>query len=148
MLRMLPLALFFLLAGCGRKDAAATEAARLEQDFEKTMTGSVLAGKFQLGDKVHEDKYTITKASKLAGETWMIQSRIQYGTHDVTVPIPITIKWAGDTPVLTLTDAGIPGMGKFTARILIYRGNYAGYWANDKGHGGQMWGTVSRAAGN
>lgn len=135
-----------MLVSCGGKGN--NEQARLEADLEKTLTGAVLAGKFQMGERVHEDKYTITKASKLAGETWMIQSRIQYGTHDVTVPIPITIKWAGDTPVLTLTDAGIPGMGKFTARVLIYRGNYAGYWANDKGHGGQMWGTVARAAGN
>ncbi|MFN7939348.1 MAG: hypothetical protein U0R19_38840 [Bryobacteraceae bacterium] len=143
MLRSLLFLGMAVLTACGGKTN--NEQARLEAELEKTLTGAVLAGKFQMGERVHEDKYTISKASKLAGETWMIQSRIQYGTHDVTVPIPITIKWAGDTPVLTLTDAGIPGMGKFTARILIYRGNYAGYWANDKGHGGQMWGTVSRA---
>lgn len=142
--RCLPLLLLSLLS-CGRKDAA-SEQARLEAELEKTLSGAVLAGKFQAGEKVHEDRYTISKASKLTGETWLIHSRIQYGKRDVTVPIPITIKWAGDTPVLTLTDAGIPGMGKFTARILIYRGNYAGYWANEKGHGGQMWGKIERAA--
>lgn len=146
MLRTLLFVTLAVLVSCGGK--ADNEQARLESELEKTLTGAVLAGKFQLGEKVHEDKYTISKASKLTGETWLIQSRIQYGTHDVTVPIPITVKWAGDTPVLTLTDAGIPGMGKFTARVLIYRGNYAGYWANDKGHGGQMWGKVERAAGN
>jgi hypothetical protein len=131
------------LMGCSKKDPA-SEMAQLERDFEQTMTNSVMAGKFQMGDKVHEDKYTITKASKLAGETWLIHSRIQYGTRDVTLPIPVTLKWAGDTPVITMTDAGIPGLGKFTARVLIYRGNYAGYWANSEGHVGQMWGTIQK----
>lgn len=132
-----------ILIGCSKKDPA-SEMARLERDFEQTMTNSVMAGKFQLGDKVHEDKYTITKASKLTGETWLIHSRIQYGKRDVTLPIPVTLKWAGDTPVITLTDALIPGLGTFTARVLIYRGNYAGYWANNEGHGGQMWGTIQK----
>ena len=138
-------AVFFVLLSCKGKDPN-SETARLERDFEQTMTGSVLAGKFQVGDKIHEDRYTITKASKVTGETWLIQSRVQYGKRDVTVPIPVTVKWAGDTPVITLTDAGIPGLGSYTARVLIYRGHYAGYWANSKGHGGQMWGKVERAS--
>jgi hypothetical protein len=139
------IAALLTMLSCKGKDPNA-EMARLERDFEQTMTGSVLAGKFQLGDKVHEDRYTISKASKVTGDTWLIQSRIQYGERDVTVPIPVTVKWAGDTPVITLTDAGIPGLGSYTARVLIYRGHYAGYWANSKGHGGQMWGKVERAS--
>jgi hypothetical protein len=31
-----------------------------------------------------------------------------------------TIKWAGDTPVITLTDLSIPGMGTYTARAILY----------------------------
>lgn len=143
--RLLSLLALAALASCSRSSTGESEQARLEREFESTMTGSVLAGKFSLRDKIVEDKYTISKASKLAGDTWLINARIQYGTHDVTVPIPVTVKWAGDTPVITLTDATIPGMGKFTARVLIYRNNYAGYWANEKGHGGQMWGKVERA---
>jgi hypothetical protein len=139
------LALAALLSSCARTQNAESEQVRLEREFESTMTGAVLAGKFSLGEKVTEDKYTISKASRLAGDTWLINTRIQYGTHDVTVPVPVQVKWAGDTPVITLTDATIPGMGKFTARVLIYRGNYAGYWANDAGRGGQMWGRIERA---
>lgn len=134
-----------LLAGCARQDPN-SQAARLEKEFETTMTGAVLAGKFQLGDRVAEDKYSISKASKLSGHTWVIQTRIQYGTHDVTVPVPVTVEWAGDTPVIMLTDAGVPGLGKFTARVLVYRNHYAGYWANSEGKGGQMWGRIERAA--
>lgn len=142
-----PLALLALVALCAcSRSTGESEQARLEREFGSTMTGAVLAGKFSLGEKISEDRYTISKASKLAGDTWLIHTRIQYGTHDVTVPVPVTVKWAGDTPVITLTDATIPSMGKFTARVLIYRGNYAGYWANEAGKGGQMWGRIERAA--
>jgi hypothetical protein len=135
----------FCLSACSRKDAA-TEQARLEREFEQTLTGATLTGKFATGDKVAEDRYTILKASRVAGETWVIQTRIQYGKRDITVPVPVTVKWAGDTPVITLTDAGIPGLGTFTARVLFYRGQYAGTWASQEGHGGQMWGKVVHAA--
>lgn len=140
------LAIFCLLsaAACSRKDANSDQAA-LERQFEQTLTGAVLAGKFSMGDKVSEDRYTILKTSRLAGDTWVIQARIQYGKRDVTVPVPVKVKWAGDTPVITLTDAGIPGLGTFTARVLFYRGQYAGTWANSEGHGGQMWGRIERA---
>ncbi len=130
------------MAGCLRTDSV-SEAQRLEREFEQMMSGTVLVGKFQVGERVHEDRYTITKAAKLTGELWTIHARIQYGTHDVTVPVPVRMKWAGDTPVITLTDAGIPGLGTFTARVLLYRGQYAGTWSN-KDHGGQMWGRIER----
>jgi hypothetical protein len=133
------------MSACSRKDPA-TEQARMVREFEQTLTGAVLAGKFAMGDKVAEDRYTILKASHMTGETWVIQTRIQYGKRDITVPVPVTVKWAGDTPVITLTDAGIPGLGTFTARVLFYRGQYAGTWANQEGHGGQMWGKLERAA--
>ncbi|MCC6392363.1 MAG: hypothetical protein IT167_17320 [Bryobacterales bacterium] len=139
---VLPLLMALALASCSRRDPAA-ETARLEREFSQMLTGAVLSGKFQTGDRISEDHYTISKASKLSGDTWLIHSRIQYGTHDVTIPIPVTVKWAGDTPVITLTGTTIPGLGTFTARVLFYRGHYAGYWDN-KGHGGQMWGVVRR----
>ncbi|MBI3680288.1 MAG: hypothetical protein HY235_07810 [Acidobacteria bacterium] len=137
--------MLLLLAACSRPDPA-SEQARLEREFEQTMTGATLAGKFSLGSRVAEDRYTISKASKLRGDLWIIQTRIQYGKRDVTVPVPVAVKWAGDTPVIMLTDAGIPGLGTYTARVVIYRGQYAGTWSA-KDHGGQMWGTVTRASG-
>lgn len=137
-----------IAAGCRGQDAAAAEQARLEAEFSARMTGSVLAGRFSSSksDKIHEDRYTISKVSRLAGSVWIFQARIQYGDHDVNVPVPVKILWAGDTPVITLTDAGIPGLGTFTARVLFYRNEYAGTWSNDKGGGGQMFGRIERAA--
>lgn len=111
------------------------------------MSGSVLSGRFTSNnnDKIHTDRYTISKVSKLAGDVWVFQTRIQYGDHDVNVPVPVKILWAGDTPVITLTDAGIPGLGSFTARVLFYRDEYAGTWSSNKGSGGQMFGRIERA---
>jgi len=88
-----------------------------------------------------EERYVIDKATKLAGDTWLIQARMQYGGKDIPVPVPVTIKWAGDTPVITLTDLAIPGVGTFTARVLLYRGRYAGTWTA-KDHGGEMFGKI------
>jgi hypothetical protein len=128
-----------------RKDAA-SEQEKLEKAFAEKMTGSTLVGRFSSNksDKIHQDRYTIAKVSKLAGDVWIWQARIQYGEHDIDVPVPVKMMWAGDTPVITLTDAGVPGMGKFTVRILFYRDEYAGTWSNDHGGGGQMFGRIEK----
>ena len=90
------------------------------------------------------EKFVIEKVNKVAGETWLFQMRFQYGAHDVPVPVPIRVTWAGDTPVLTLTDVPIPGYGTYTARVLIYGEQYAGMWSSQKGGGGQVFGKVLR----
>jgi hypothetical protein len=137
--------LFLSMVSCGRD--AASEQEKLEQAFAEKMSGATLVGRFSSknNDKLHEDRYTISKVSKLAGNVWIFQARIQYGEHDVNVPVPVEIVWAGDTPMITMTDAGVPGMGKFTVRLLFYRDEYAGTWSNDKGHGGQMFGRIEKA---
>lgn len=96
-------------------------------------------------DRLSSERYTVSSVTKLAGDLWTINARIQYGDHDVTVPVPMRVLWAGDTPVLTMTDAGVPGMGKFTVRLLVYRDQYAGTWASEKGSGGQLFGRLERA---
>lgn len=120
--------------------------AALEKQFEEAMTGATLVGYFtsrgqDASKGLKEEKYTLVKVSKLQGDLWLFQSRIQYGDHDVTVPLPLQVKWAGDTPVITLTDMTIPGLGTYTARVLFYRGEYAGTWSGGS-HGGQLFGKI------
>jgi hypothetical protein len=123
--------------------------AELEKRFQETLTGAVLTGSFtvagQKSDKPHQpERYTLGKVAKLGGDVWLIQARIQYGERDVNIPVPVRVKWAGDTPVITLTDVSIPGLGTaFSARVLFYRGRYAGTWQHAE-HGGHMFGTISR----
>jgi len=54
----------------------------------------------------------------------------------------VTIKWAGDTPVIEITDLSLPGMGTYTARVVLYRGQYAGTWSGRGGAGGQLFGKI------
>jgi outer membrane protein assembly factor BamB len=123
--------------------------AELEKIFEEAMSGAVLVGSFTVdgggGDQaLSEERYTIRKVSKIGDDLWRFDARVQYGQLDVTVPIPLAVKWAGDTPVITLTDLTIPGLGTYTARVLVFRGHYAGMWdAGD--HGGKMFGRIERA---
>src|SRR5882672_3712063 len=118
-------------AGCSRK-ADADGAAENERKFEEMMTGVTLVGhststtREGLGG---EERYAIDRVSKLAGDIWLLQARIKYGSINLAVPIPVTIKWAGDTPVITLTDASLPRIGTYTARVILYRGQYAGTWS-------------------
>ena len=60
----------------------------------------------------------------------------------------VPVKWAGETPVLTLSNYLIKDHGIFSARILIHDGLYAGAWGA-KDHGGKMFGKIvkKRSAG-
>ena len=71
--------------------------------------------------------------------------RIQYGEHDLTVPVPVRIQWAGKTPVITLDRVAIPGLGTFDARVVIHDRKYAGMWRHDE-VGGHLFGKILPAA--
>ncbi len=123
--------------------------AELEKQFEETLSGATLIGSFTVSgmkdQKLTEEKYTIDRVKKITStdkeDLWQFQTRIQYGGHDVTVPLALEVKWAGDTPVITLTDLMVPGLGTFTARVLIFRGEYAGTWSGGD-HGGHLFGRI------
>ena len=128
-----------LLASCGKKPAVDVEA-----QFEKMMTGAVMVGHSTLDGKEGlsgEERYSIDRVAKIGGDTWMFQARMKLGEHEIPLPIPVTIKWAGDTPVIEVTDMAIPGMGSYTARVVLYRDHYAGTWSG-KDHGGQLFGNI------
>jgi len=132
-----------VLPGCSHKPVL-SETANQERQFEQMMTGAVLVGHSTLDNRdgiSSEERYTIDRVSKMSGDVWMFQARMNLGGHDIPVPIPVAIKWAGDTPVITLTDLSIPGMGSYTARVVLYRNRYAGTWSG-KDHGGELFGSI------
>ncbi len=121
------------------------------------LTGSKFIGHFSIdgaagetdGNKsetaFQKEEYEIRKATKLpTGNLWIIEARIHYGEHDLTVPIPIPIEWAGETAVFTLDHVTIPGLGTFDARVLIDGTRYAGTWQHDD-RGGHLFGTITAA---
>ena len=141
--RLLPgLFVLLLMIGCSKKPVTPQD--DLDKKFQQQMKGVTLIGRSsrQSSDKISsEEKYLIEGVSKLAGETWLFRSRFQYAGKDIPLPVPVTIKWAGDTPVITLDNLSIPGMGSFSARIVLDRDQYAGTWSSEKG-GGQMFGKI------
>jgi hypothetical protein len=129
---------------------APTSQEDLEKQFAETMSGATLVGRFTvIEDKqeqpLKEDRYTLGEVKKLKNGLWSFETRIQYGDHDVKVPLALDVKWAGDTPVITLTDVLVPGLGTFTSRVLVYRGWYAGTWSGAN-HGGHLFGRIERGA--
>ena len=121
----------------------------LEKEFAHTLTGATLVGRFTVEgrsdmNKPGTDRYEIESAEKVQGHRWIITSRIKYGKHDVKVPIPLEVFWAGDTPVITLTHVAVPGLGTFTSRVMVYGDRYAGTWQHDK-VGGHLWGHIEHA---
>jgi len=119
----------------------------LEAKFKATLTKATMAGRWcSLKNGVmgpeKEDKYTIVGVTKLGGDAWVINARMQYGGKDIVAPIPVQVKWAGDTPVLIVDQIPIPGGGVYSARVLFYDQSYAGtWWGGD--HGGLLNGVIT-----
>jgi hypothetical protein len=128
--------------------------AALEAAFAEKMSGATLLGHFTVDgateDLPQAEAYRLGEVRKLGDEhgedAWRFESEIEYGEKTFKLPIVVQVKWAGDTPVITLTDMPIPMMGTFTARVLIYEDRYAGIWDGGD-HGGQMFGRVEAADG-
>ena len=122
----------------------------LEAKFAKTLTDSIFVGRWSLvrdGELSPEkdEKYTIHSAVKVGdNDQWIITARVQFGQADVSVPVPVQVKWAGDTPVISVTNLGIPGLGSYTARVVVYDGTYAGTWSG-KNYGGLLNGVIRKA---
>jgi hypothetical protein len=107
--------------------------------LEKELTGAKMTGQFTV-----KEEYTIESAKKLdEGDLWLIKARIKYGDKDSVFPVPVEIRWAGDTPVITLDKVAIPGLGTFSSRVIIYDGKYAGTWQHDQ-VGGHLFGTIGK----
>jgi hypothetical protein len=123
-----------------------TEAQRFAA-LEKTLSGATLVGNFTVTGREKneptEERYELKSVRHVEGELWLFQARIRYGEHDVTVPLTLPIRWAGDTPVICLDNMGIPGMGVYTARVMIYADHYAGFWSGGD-HGGHLFGIVEK----
>lgn len=118
------------------------------EEFKKCITNVTLVGNFTMDGaeeaNLQREEYVISGAVKLGnGDLWALTSRIRYGTVDITLPVPVHVKWAGDTPVITVDSVAIPGLGTFSARVLLDKSRYAGTWSHDE-KGGHMFGVIER----
>ncbi|MCH2113822.1 MAG: hypothetical protein MK171_02760 [Pirellulales bacterium] len=117
--------------------------------LEKSLSGVALVGHFvatggEEETKLKQERYELKNVRHLGDDLWLFLASIRYGDHDVTLPLTMPIRWAGDTPVITVDEMTIPGLGTYTARVMIYADHYAGFWSGGD-HGGHLFGTIARS---
>ncbi len=113
--------------------------------FAQQLSGAVMEGNFtvdgQRGD-LKQERYELESVTKMPlGDLWLFKTRIRYGDHDVTVPLPINVAWAGETPMIVVDQLTVPGLGTFDARVVIAGERYAGTWQHGE-VGGHLFGKI------
>ena len=143
-------AIIVVVGVCGPTVSGAQDVSlnTLEQEFTERMANSVLVGRLVVvgrGDSMpRPERYEIESVTKVGEDQWRFTARIQYGDTNVTLPVVVTMLWAGDTPMVSLTDLTIPMLGTYTARVIFYRDRYAGTWSHGE-VGGHMFGAIEKA---
>src|SRR5688572_1827484 len=96
-----------------RQPQSPSEAER-NRAFTESMSGVTLVGystRLNREGLSREERYRIDGVTHLAGDNWLFRTRLNYSDREIPVPIPLNVRWAGDTPVITMTDLSIPGVG-------------------------------------
>ena len=119
-----------------------------EQRFSDRMSNTTLTGRFTLDDKMNAlpkpERYEIKSVSKAVGNLWTFMVRIKYGKVDANIPVTVPVVWADGTPMVSLKNATIPGMGSgFSAHVIFEGSRYAGTWQHNS-MGGHMFGTIEK----
>lgn len=126
-------------------DEPTAQQKKLYELFAKKMSGVKLIGQFTILGKdgdLPKEEYIINSVKKTDdGDFWMFDARIRYGGKDQGMKFPLEVKWAGTTPVITLTDLTIPGIGTFSSRVVIYKNKYSGTWTHGE-VGGHLFGVI------
>ena len=121
----------------------------LFKQFEKTLNNALMVGQFTFDGKdvpPIKESYTIHSVKKMSqGDYWIFNARIKYGKTDITLPMPLQVKWAEGKPVIYLDNVTIPGLGTFSSYTIIDGNKYAGTWQHGD-IGGHMFGTIERNA--
>lgn len=116
-----------------------------ETAFKELLSGATLSGSFTVDSEepidptklLKPDKYQLATVNKVKGDFWMFV----YVHRGVPIPLTLKVLWAGKTPVLTLDEFTIAGMGTFSARVMFHGDRYAGTWQHGK-KGGLMFGKI------
>ncbi len=121
--------------------------AELEAKFKALLTNATLTGRWSstkdgvLGPE-REDQYKVVSTTKGEGDTWVVSARMEYRGRAFVLPIPVQVKWAGDTAVLVVDNMGMPGGGTtYSARVLFHGQSYVGTWSGGE-QGGLIYGLI------
>ncbi len=123
--------------------------AQREAKFAQSLSGAVLVGTFSIdGVKAEKlpftERYELKSVKKAKDGLWTFTAHVTYLKLDVTLPITVPVVWAGDTPMVSLNNATLPGLGnQLSAKVIFDEGRYAGTWQHGK-FGGHLWGKIER----
>ena len=136
----------WIVARTGAGQAVPTESLTdLERDFTARMQNVVLVGQFTIEGRETRggspERYEIARVAKVGDDRWRFDVHMAYGSVDVTLPVVVPLVWAGDTPMVSITDFTIPALGTFTARVFFHDGRYGGAWQHGQ-VGGLMYGRI------
>ena len=119
----------------------------LFENFEKAMNEVRFSGFFTVDGSKNppsEEVYEIQSVQKFGEQDlWIFTARIKYGQKDVTLPMPLPVKWIGNIPIISMDNMNIPGLGTFSAHVVIDGNKYAGTWRHGK-VGGHLYGKITK----
>lgn len=120
-----------------------------ERQFADNMRNVTMVGTFTVAGQenrtANPDRYEISSVEKVGDDLWRFNARMDccgMGGSGA-IPIVVPMRWVGDTPVIMMTDASLPGIGTFTVRVFFYGDRYAGTWQHGR-EGGHMSGQIER----
>ena len=117
-----------------------------EREFTEMLSHVTLSGIYTHEDpkkEPGEERYTVYRVAKVPGRQhlWRFDVRMQFGSVNLRMPLPLTVRWAQDTPLVILDDYSIPGLGSFSAKVLFDKTRYAGTWQHGS-DGGHLYGKI------
>ncbi|MEO8259940.1 MAG: hypothetical protein ABI868_21525 [Acidobacteriota bacterium] len=112
----------------------------LERQFTERMTDVSLVGSFTVAGREpntpRADRYDINSVEKVGDNLWRFNAGMACCGVNGAIPIVVPMQWIGDTPMIMMTDASLPGLGTFTVRVFFYGDRYAGTWQHGAVGGG------------
>lgn len=120
----------------------------LERQFSDRMRGVTMVGTFTVdGREKREprpDHYEIASVEKVGENLWRFNAKMGCcGAGGGVLPIVVPMQFAGDTPMVMMTETSLPGLDTFTVRVFFYGDRYAGTWQHGT-VGGHMSGTIEK----
>ena len=144
--------LLFVLLLTSQLPALAQGSSDAETNFVAMLKNATLKGTWapvqqaQLGGSRKDDGYRIARVEKKDGDKWSLVYLITYQGKEMEFPMPVTVKFAGDTAVLILDNVRA-GRDKanWSARVMFHENVYTGRWweTGNKEHGGTIEGLVT-----
>lgn len=120
-----------------------------ERQFTERMAGASLVGRFTIAGRedrpARPERYDISSVEKVGDDLWRFNARMRYGDVDTTLPVAVPMRFAGDTPMISMTEHTIPGLGTFSVRIFFHGDRYSGTWQHGE-YGGHMFGTIEKSS--